>query len=104
MSLGLQMKSEYDFLGNTVNASLITQLNNPWGLTAAGSTLLVTNFFGNSVGAYTSTGGIINATFITGLNLPTGIAVTNAPEPATLAALATGGFCLLGRRGRRRQK
>src|SRR5580704_16291119 len=56
----------YTTSGATVNASLITGLNDPGSLTLSGSDLFV-ELGGNSIGEYTTGGSTVNAALITGL-------------------------------------
>ncbi len=93
---------KYTTSGAVQNASLITGLNNPFGVTVDGSNLFVSSFFPNSlVGRYTTSGATINSSLIsTGLNRPYGIAAVAAiPEPTTLI-WGVGILCvsLVGRR------
>jgi hypothetical protein len=84
---------EYTTSGATVNASLISGLNNPGGVAVSGTNLFVVNNGTNSIGKYTTAGATVNASLITGLNGPIDIAVV--PEPSTWAMLATGAGALL---------
>ncbi len=61
---------EYTTSGATVNASLITGLDEPEGISVSGSDIFVTNLGSNTVGEYTTSGATVNASLITGLEEP----------------------------------
>jgi hypothetical protein len=86
---------EYTTSGATVNASLVSGLNQqPAGIAVSGSNLFVENNASGTVGSigeYTTSGATVNASLITGLGNPTGIAVVPVPEPAT-GLLVMGGM------------
>ena len=67
---------EYTDSGSTVNASLMTGLNDPGGIAISGTNLFVANSGNGTIGEYTTSGAIINASLITGLNSPVGIAIS----------------------------
>ena len=74
---------EYDTLGATVNASLVSGLGVPQAITTSGSNLFVTNVGDNTVGQgtigeYTTSGDVVNASLISGLFSPHGIAVSGS--------------------------
>ena len=96
--LGRGIVGEYTTSGATVNASLITGLNAPYGIAVSGSNLFVANSFSGTVGKYTTSGATVNASLITGLTVPSGIVVV--PEPSSIALLAIGatGLAALARR------
>lgn len=81
-----------------MNASLITGLNEPYGLAVSGSDIFVANHGTGTIGEYTTSGSTVDASLVTGLSGPFGIVVT--PEPASLAimGMASVGALLLGRR------
>ncbi len=62
--------SEYTTSGQLVNASLISGLYYPTGMTISGNDLFVSNSNG-TVGKYTLAGGTVNAALIQGLHSPT---------------------------------
>jgi hypothetical protein len=78
-----------------VNASLITGLNEPYGIAVDGSDLFITNVGAGTISEYTAGGTLVNASLISGLNEPGGIAIipTTIPEPSTLTL---GHFLLRG--------
>ena len=53
-----------------MNASLISGLNNPYGIAVSGSNLFVANYqHGNgTIGEYTTSGGTVNASLVSGLS------------------------------------
>jgi sugar lactone lactonase YvrE len=62
--------------GALINASFITGLNNPWGLTRdSDGNFYVANRSSNTIGKYGPDGTAINASFITGLSEATAVAV-----------------------------
>ena len=67
---------EYTTTGATVNAALVSGLNNPWGLAVSGGNIFVANWGNGTIGEYTTTGATVNALLVSGLNKPTGIAVS----------------------------
>ena len=70
---------EYDSTtGATINASLISGLNNPQSIAISGGDLFVLNQGSGSVGEYTTSGAVVNASLITGLgiNVAEGITVS----------------------------
>jgi hypothetical protein len=72
---------EYTTSGATVNASLISGLNEPTGIGVSGSNLFVANYFyaaGTTVGEYTTSGATVNASLISGLSVPFGVAVSGS--------------------------
>jgi hypothetical protein len=66
---------EYNLDGTTVNASLISGLNDPWAIVVSGSDLFEANLGSSTIGEYTTSGVTVNAALISGLNNPEGIAV-----------------------------
>src|SRR5450759_792596 len=75
---------EYTNSGATVNASLVSGLNEPLGIAVSGSNLFVTNGYGGTTGAGTIgeynaiTGATVNASLVSGLNYPFGIDVSGS--------------------------
>ena len=69
---------EYTTSGQTVNASLITGLDNPVAIAISGSDLFIVNAGNGTVGEYTTSGSEVNASLITGLVEPKGIAVSGS--------------------------
>ncbi len=86
---------EYTTSGQTINANLITGLDEPQGLTVFDNHLYVTEGGNGTVGEWTTSGDVVNATLITGLNDPVEIVVV--PEPSSIA-LAVLGVAVLFRR------
>jgi hypothetical protein len=68
----------YTTTGATVNASLITGLNNPIAIAVSGSDVFVVNAGSGTIGKYTTSGATVNASLITGLKNPEGIAVSGS--------------------------
>ena len=67
---------EYTLSGTTVNASLISGLNEPTGLALDGKgNLFVANFGSGTIGEYTLSGATLNASLISGLSGPSGLAL-----------------------------
>ena len=66
---------EYDATtGATVNSSLISGLNRPYGIAVSGGNLFVANYGANTIGEYNATtGATVNSSLVSGLNGPTGI-------------------------------
>jgi hypothetical protein len=63
----------------TVNASLISGLNEPIGIAVSGSDLFVANYYGGgTVDEYTTAGATVNAALLSGLSSPSGIAVSGS--------------------------
>jgi hypothetical protein len=89
---------EYSTSGATINASLVTGLNQPLGLAVYGDDLFVVNSGNGTVGEYTTSGATVNASLISGLVNPYGIAV--APEPTFGGVLVAGAGSLLAIRRR----
>jgi len=69
---------EYTTSGTTVNASLITGLNDTFSIAVSGSNLFVSNSVSGTIGEYTTSGATVNASLITGLNDPAGIVVAGS--------------------------
>ena len=68
---------EYTTSGATVNASLITGLDDPAGIAVSGGDLFVAETNIDAISEYNATtGGLINFAFVTGLSGPAGIAVS----------------------------
>ena len=67
---------EYTASGATVNASLVTGLNFPFGIAAAGGDLFVANEGIGTIGEYTTSGATVNAALITVPGNAYGIAVS----------------------------
>ena len=65
-------------LGATLNPSLITGLNSPYGIAVSGSDLFVTNYVNGTIGEYTTSGATVNASLIKGLPTPVAIAVSGS--------------------------
>jgi len=90
---------EYTTSGATVNASLVSGLDEPYGIAVSGSDLFVTTENG-TIGEYTTLGATVNAALASGLHFPQGIAVV-VPEPAIGALLLIAGAGISMRRRRR---
>ena len=73
---------EYTTSGTTVNPTLISGLNYPYGIAASGSDLFVANYghdgTGSTVGEYTTSGATVNPSFISGLTAPFAITVSGS--------------------------
>ena len=67
---------EYTTAGATVNASLVSGLNGPYGIAVSGGNIFVANFNNATIGEYTIAGATVNASLVSGLNGPIGIAVS----------------------------
>ncbi|HEY4328130.1 MAG TPA: PEP-CTERM sorting domain-containing protein [Phycisphaerae bacterium] len=72
---------EYSISGDTINANLITGLNDPGGIAISGSQLFVANINGGTIGEYTlgaTPGTIASSTpsLISGLQNPTSIGIS----------------------------
>ncbi|HEX4084685.1 MAG TPA: hypothetical protein VHY22_07240, partial [Chthoniobacteraceae bacterium] len=69
---------EYTTSGQTVNASLVTDVNSPFSIAISGSDIFVLNWDNGitSVGEYTTSGQTVNASLITGLGDVQGIAIS----------------------------
>ena len=72
---------EYTSSGVTVNASLVSGLNDPSAIVVSGGNLFVTNFGNGTIGEYTTSGATVNAALVSGLNGPVAIAVVSASVP-----------------------
>ena len=95
---------EYTNSGATVNASLVSGLNQPSGIVVSGPDLFVANnnfgtiYNAGTIGEYNAiTGAAVNASLVSGLNYPIGLAVsgpdlfvTNA-NPGTIGEYTTSG-------------
>ncbi len=68
---------EYTLSGATINASLISGLDEPF-VAASGSYLYVANEASNTVGKYKLSGAPVNSSLVTGLDGPTGISVSGS--------------------------
>ncbi|HUA65398.1 MAG TPA: hypothetical protein VME24_06095 [Alphaproteobacteria bacterium] len=67
---------EYTTTGATVNASLISGLNQPFGIAISGNDLFVANPTLDTIGEYTTAGATVNASLISGLDEPYSIAIS----------------------------
>jgi hypothetical protein len=67
---------EYGLDGSTINASLITNLNSPFGIAISGNDVFVANNGADTVGEYTTSGATVNASLISGLPQPNGLAIS----------------------------
>ncbi len=89
--------SEYDAnTGVLMNATFITELNDPVFLALLDNVLFVANFNDNTVGQYDATSGRpMNPNFIPGLTAPEGLAVTGpsafSPSPLLYVAVVNSG-------------
>jgi hypothetical protein len=72
----------YGLDGTVINASLISGLNQPFGVAVSGANLLVANYSegnGSTISEYTTTGTLVNASFLKGVSMaPSGIAVSGS--------------------------
>ena len=64
---------EYTTSGATLNASLISGLNEPEGIAVSTTDIFVANYLSGTVSEYTTSGALVNASLITGLNGPYGV-------------------------------
>jgi hypothetical protein len=71
---------EYDYnTGGTVNASLVSGLNYPFGIAVSGANLFVANYSSGTIGEYNATtGAAVKVPLVSGLSSPQGIAVSGA--------------------------
>ena len=68
---------EYTTSGATVNAALVSGLNQPIGLAVSGGNLFVTSYGNMRIGKYdANSGAVVNAALVAGLNQPQHIAVS----------------------------
>jgi len=67
---------EYTTSGATVNAALVSGLNDPLGIAVSGGNLFVGNAGNCTIGEYTTSGTTVNVALVSGLNQPSGIAVS----------------------------
>ena len=68
---------EYDATtGAVINATLVSGLDQPYGIVVANGDIWVTNQANGTVGEYTEAGVAVNVALITGLQNPTGIALS----------------------------
>jgi PEP-CTERM motif-containing protein len=92
VNIGNGTVGEYTTSGATVNASLISGLNEPIGIAVDGSDLFITNAGSGTIGEYTTSGATVNTSLISGLDGPEGIvvvpSVSTVPEPSSLTLLA----------------
>lgn len=95
--------AEYGPAGLTINASLISGLNNnPFGIAISGNDLFVANGVTSTIGEYTTAGATINADLISGLDDPQDIAVI--PEPSVITLAASGAATVAVRKWRHRPR
>ena len=62
--------AEYGLDGSTVNSSLITGLNIPWGIAISGNDIFVSNDGAGTVGEYTTSGMSVSPSLISGFMVP----------------------------------
>jgi hypothetical protein len=67
---------EYGLNGATVNASLISGLNDPCDIAISGNDLFVANNGAGTIGEYTLSGQTVNASLISGLSGPVGLSIS----------------------------
>ena len=93
---------EYTISGQTVNASLISGLIDPTGITISGDNLFVPSYSSSLcewvIGEYTTSGTTVNAAVITGLPEASGVVITPEPSTVALAGLGAAAFCVWRRR------
>ena len=88
---------EYTTSGATVNASLVSGLDEPFGIAVSGSDLFVADYGYGRIGEYTTSGATVNASLVSGLICPAGIAVSGpdlfvaTPENSTIGEYTTSG-------------
>jgi autotransporter-associated beta strand protein len=84
---------EYTASGATINAALVSGLDEPVGIAVSGSDVFVVNSGGSanqgSIGEYTTSGGTVNADLISGLDSPDGIAIAPIPTASLAAGVLT---------------
>ena len=85
---------EYGLDGSTINASLISGLRNPNGITILGDNLFVANQNPGTIGEYTTSGAMVNASLIMGLGNTGYIALGPVPEPSAGALTGLGAVAL----------
>ena len=68
----------YTTSGATVNASLVSGLNGPYGIAVSGSNIYVGSAINGTIGVYTTSGAVVNASLVSGLSRATGIAVSGS--------------------------
>ena len=61
-----------------MNASLVSGLNDPYGIAVSGSNLFVANDGTGTIGEYTTSGAVVNASLVSGLSEPDSIAVSGS--------------------------
>jgi hypothetical protein len=77
------MVSQYTTSGTLVNASLISGIEAPGGLTVANGNIYVSNLGdelvpgSGSISKFTLAGAVVNSSFVTGLDSPIGMTLTN---------------------------
>jgi hypothetical protein len=64
-----------------VNPALVSGLGYPISIAVSEGNLFVANYYGGTIGEYTTSGATVNGSLISGLNQPTGIAVVSASVP-----------------------
>ncbi|HVP28587.1 MAG TPA: hypothetical protein VMW35_05430 [Myxococcota bacterium] len=69
---------KYTTSGATVDASLISGLSNPFGVTVSDSTIFVADSNAGTIGKYTTSGQTVNASLISGFNNAWGVAVSGS--------------------------
>lgn len=95
---------EYTTAGEIVNSSLVTGLNNDYGVALDGAGHLFVTDWGNTIGEYTTSGEVVNASLITDNNGPASIFVIPVPEPSSAFLVALGSALFAVRRMRWRQR
>ena len=67
---------QYTMSGTTLNASLFSGLNAPWGIAVSGSNVFVVNAGSKAIGEYTTSGATVNPSLVSGFQSPNSIAVS----------------------------
>lgn len=75
---GTDSIGEYGLNGSTVNASLVTGLQeSPLSIAISGNDMFIVSVAAGTVGEYTTSGATVNTSLITGLSLPQAIAISS---------------------------
>src|ERR1019366_6675872 len=75
-NMGIGTIGEYTTAGATVNASLVSGLDQPFGLAVSGGKIFAAVLGPSTIGQYTTAGATVNASLVSGLSAPMGLAVS----------------------------